>query len=271
MVTCEETSEKIVPENINNEIHNKVQGATNCDIGDKVVKTTNDQDLHKEAHTRFTLYQCAICEFESTNYSILNDHLKTKHTEKVHVIHKCNDCEQEFQYEFLLQNHICFRCYKCNFLAKSSKSLAAHNQANHEILKVQIASTIQLQCELCDYKSKYNIQLKKHMQNTHTIQDTYCKEFPCEECNLSFGTNKYLEDHIKANHSSAVACRLCGIPIAETEYQEHLIEFHESTVIMHTIAKQVDELHEKIETIETFKSELLNSIKSLKDVQNEIK
>ena len=58
---------------------------------------------------------------------------------------------------------------------------------------------------------------------------------------MSFGTNEYLEEHNRLKHKSAVACRMCGIPVDEVDYQEHMIEFHETTVILHTIGKQVTE------------------------------
>ena len=96
-------------------------------------------------------------------------------------------------------------------------------------------------------------------------------EFPCNECNLNFGTNDYLEEHIQTQHSSAVACNYCGIPVDKNEYQDHMLEFHESTVIMYTIGKQVDELHEKMVDIETFKTNIIHTMNNLMNVQNEIK
>ena len=226
---------------------------------------------HDSVHRQTTLFQCAICEFESTSSSILNNHIQSKHTSKEKEIHTCDKCEQSFPYQFLVGNHICYRCNKCNFIGSSSKGLATHVQAIHSNATVQIETNVRFQCELCDYTYKYNIQMKKHMLTTHKDTQTHVEDFPCNDCNLSFGNSKYLEEHNKFHHKTAVACSYCGIPLDEKDYQEHMIEFHETSVVLYTIGKQVDELHEKIETVEAFKNDLVNCMKNMMSVQNEIK
>ena len=222
-------------------------------------------------HRQCTLFQCAICEFEATSLPLLNAHMQAKHTDKERDTHLCNKCEKSFPYRFLLENHICFKCNKCSFIGNSSIAIASHVQANHEKVSVQIETNIRFQCELCDYTYKYNIQIKKHRQAAHNSTDTN-EEFPCEECNLSFGNSKYLEEHMQSyHHNTAVPCSYCGIPLDKKDYREHMLEFHEDTVILYTIGKQVDELHEKLETIEAFKSDLIHNMKNLMNAQNEIK
>ena len=162
LVTCEEAPEIKVVENRNNEQQSKSQEVFKCDFCMYTTTDLDNQNLHKQTHTNCRLYYCSICEFESTNASILKNHIKDKHTEKVNSVHKCIECEKEFQYDFLLQNHICFRCYKCNFIANSSESLAVHTQGNHQIVKVQIESNFRFQCQFCDYKYKYNKNPNKH-------------------------------------------------------------------------------------------------------------
>ena len=226
---------------------------------------------HDSVHRQTTLFQCAICEFESTSSSILNNHIQSKHTSKEKEIHTCDKCEQSFPYQFLLGNHICYRCNKCNFIGSSSKGLATHVQATHSKATVQIETNVRFQCELCDYTYKYNIQIKKHMLATHKDTQTHVEDFPCNDCNLSFGNSKYLEEHNKFHHKTAIACSYCGIPLDEKDYQEHMIEFHETSVVLYTIGKQVDELHEKMETAEALKNEVFKCMQNIMNVQNEIK
>ena len=50
-----------------------------------------------------------------------------------------------------------------------------------------------------------------------------------------------------------------------------MIKFHEASVILCTIGKQVDEIHEEMETLGPSKQEILKLLKGLLDSQNEIK
>ena len=133
LVTCDEAPEKeVVLNNIDNDIVKssfleqvpKISERNKCADCSKTFDNEFTLQVHNDKeHKVNTLYQCIICEFESTSSKILSDHIQTKHTEKEHNIHKCNKCEKEFQYYFLLENHICFKCDSCNFIGNTSSSL----------------------------------------------------------------------------------------------------------------------------------------------------
>ena len=76
----------------------------------------------------------------------------------------CGRCNKSFPYRFLLEHHTCvFVCEICSFSTELEKSLSAHIQLNHKQTKVLLPKVANIECEICDYRCHYNIQLKKHM------------------------------------------------------------------------------------------------------------
>ena len=222
-------------------------------------------------HTGNMIYQCQICEFEATKQSILEDHIEHKHTQKEQTPYTCSKCEKTFAYYFLLINHRCFKCNKCNSIASSSSSLATHVQSIHKSISVNITRNVLIQCEQCESKFKYNIQLKKHMASAHNKTNEH-KIFPCNYCDIEFGTQQYANEHAKTHHTARIECGYCGVSCeSQSGLQDHMIKYHEASVILCTIGRQVDEIHEEMETSQTSKQEILKMLKSLVDSQNEIK
>ena len=83
-------------------------------------------------------------------------------------------------------------------------------------------------CNICEYRYRYNIQLKKHMKKKH--EDT--QTFKCERCNFNTNNADCLKDHIKNIHptNNPFPCEVCGLVLASFELlQEHTKAQHVTT------------------------------------------
>ena len=109
-----------------------------------------------------------------------------------------------FEYRFLLENHTCFRCHKCKFIASSEQSLKKHNQMLHSIVKVDIPREVLLECDFCDYTCKFNIQMKKHVGKHHASSEQKNLKYNCDVCDFSSDFYLYLCEHKVVNHDNVV-------------------------------------------------------------------
>ena len=134
--------------------------------------TAVDKDVmrvHMKKHTGSIPYQCHLCEFEALMESKLEDHMESKHSRSPPTQYNhCGRCNKSFPYRFLLEHHTCvFVCEICSFSTELEKRLSAHIQLNHKQTKVLLPKVANIECEICDYRCHYNIQLKKHMSTMH--------------------------------------------------------------------------------------------------------
>ena len=102
---------------------------------------------------------------------------------------KCPECESIFSTDLRFQSHKetmhvdtdKFKCNKCHFSSTNLLAISEHSQTVHMEIQVNIGGKEQtvIECDLCDYKCKYNIQLRKHLRAMHVMDQKYnCKE--CE-------------------------------------------------------------------------------------------
>ena len=78
-----------------------------------------------------------------------------------------------------------------------------------------------------------------------------------------------LED---AHDIPSLHCQHCGITAKnENDLQEHNIQFHTNTVILHTLAKQVDDVYDGLTQTEPFQKSTLDLLNKIISSQNEVK
>ena len=84
--------------------------------------------------------------------------------------------------------------------------------------------------------------------------------FNCNCCDMVFGTYDELSKHYKTSHTTeAVFCQYCGTQTkGRDDLTNHMIEYHESTVVMYTMAKQIDEMVEGFGQFESLKNQMMN-------------
>ena len=114
--------------------------------------------------------------------------------------------------------------------------------------------------------------LGSHIQSKH-INPSYTEPFPCEGCGLVLATFNLLQEHVNTHHSPAQHnCKYCDFQGENEElFESHLVESHAEVVIIHSLAKQIEDLSDRFTQVEHHKLELSNVLKSLFDNQNIIR
>ena len=70
----------------------------------------------------------------------------------------------------------------------------------------------------------------------------------------------------------SVTCQHCDVEVKDSEeLKQHIIDRHEEVFILHTIAKQLEQLSDGLEEVQPFKNELVSVLKAILHTQNEMK
>ena len=159
---------------------------------------------------------------------------------------KCNKCELQLENEESLKKHKdnehiilrVYNCLPCNYKTTEAHEYKIHVDTKHRSVKVDLAETKdsdqdknrdirQIQCNRCDYKCNFNIQLRKHIKKKH---ENVSRAFHCKVCSFTCGNSKYLEEHTKNLHSpSNVPCESCDFQASDEKLlTEHNKSFHHS-------------------------------------------
>ena len=193
---------------------------------------------------------CPFCKLKAKNLDELKTHFEHIHTKK-------NEQDD-------IQIRESLNCPKCSFKGPKSE-LEKHVKSKHEKHHV---------CEECGIIFVDKDDLRVHIQDEH--KKAPCPEpFPCEKCGLVLANFNHLQDHVNNHHPSGeVNCQYCDFCGGSEEIlQSHMLESHTDVVILHTMAKQVEDfkdLADGFTKFEHFKSELSNALKSLFDNQNKL-
>ena len=187
-----------------------------CGSCAKSFATQDECVTHMASHIETLTHQCDQCVKFFHTKSGLESHKETVHDQQRHMkaqpeplTYNCDKCEgvflsnldlewhDETNHEQIKGHHI--RCSKCEFETLDPNTMSVHIQANHMLMKVNIATVDQtiISCNQCEYKCKYNIQLKNHTKTSHEVKHKY----ECKEC--SYSTN-YIADvweHMFRKHS----------------------------------------------------------------------
>ena len=162
----------------------------NCKECEFVTYWENSLKTHVEGKHRgnprkskFGKFLCSFCTFETNTSYKLNKHVNGKHSG---VVHYCEQCNYNTTWRHCLYNHKRtvhaenkddFRCDKCEFSAKLTKSLNMHNffvhgPASNEIFQKLEDSTYK--CKFCAQTYNKISHLKQHLYNNH--MDEYSHE-----------------------------------------------------------------------------------------------
>ena len=116
---------------------------------------------------------CRKCSFEFVNISYLDIHMENEHGKNNKI--KCAWCTFKADTAEALKEHEIVHseitCTKCDRVFKDINEVNQHDQIHHQQPEVRIqnsyAETLEILCQQCDNKFKYNIQLKKHIAKKH--------------------------------------------------------------------------------------------------------
>lgn len=217
-----------------------------------------DDDImkkHMTKHTGRILFQCGKCEFEATKQAFLEEHIDLRHTTKpspVVIKRKCEKCEGEFDAGFIFEAHKCiitskYHCEQCTFTAVTLAELLEHMVAKH------------------------TGELKKHLEQINQEAPSDSSKIKCDQCHFMAVDTSTMGAHTRTEHSK-VSCHICDHrAVNEEKLKDHMYNIHPEVVMIHTMAKQMNIMSDKIEEFEKFGLELTNVLKRVLDNQNNMK
>ena len=107
---------------------------------------------------------CDQCDYQATDKSNLNRHIKSMHG--VGVKYDCDQCDYHANRQDTLTIHIeskhkgvKFACNQCDYQAAQRAELNRHIQSQHEGVKYA--------CDLCKYEASWKSQLTRHKVANH--------------------------------------------------------------------------------------------------------
>lgn len=106
-------------------------------------------------------------------------------------------------------------------------------EPNIDPAHMNTGSSEQFSCNLCNANYKRAGNLKLHIENKHKdksapgLQNTIPKTHRCPQCEIPFSEPKYLNRHIKAQHSP-VTCNICEKTFRGKEEHDAHMEEHMS-------------------------------------------
>ena len=191
-------------------------------------KTMPELEKHFEAnHSNVNILKCKLCNEGFQNYHKLARHKEVVHKifPKMNRASKCNDClmpfntfpTQELHDENCqtLQQKI---CDSCGQQFEDLAELKQHRNQTHITM---------FECEFCKKPFSYEKTLNQHMKKFHSTEYENAKNMKeaelakpdqelntessnCNQCGISFETNRLLINHISEEHSgNCLKCAGC--------------------------------------------------------------
>lgn len=172
------------------------------------------------------LFECRNnCDATFNSFKLLNRHIQTEHREVIeNKVCKCKYCDERIRKKLLsrhVQNeHSLCKVDGCNerlpIFALKAHMLREHGNDYVHNLKETMKKkkkNAPRKCPVtdCDREFKKNLDLKKHMKNNHTTEESRC---PCkyEGCNQTFAPWA-MKEHISKEHEKQFEkeCKICKV------------------------------------------------------------
>ena len=184
--------------------------------------------------------------------------------------------------QHLIDKHLQFRCHLCNLTTKDRILLKDPITTVHQEQQTSISNTKgthlsqgnNYQCEKCGISLISVEELIKHIVESHkTDYDLDClkPKYSCESCTYESQRLSELKTHVDKHHRKR-NCDYCNeLFLNESTLKDHVYEKHPEIIMFHTIAGQVNDMADKCETFDNFKSHCLTSLNTIIENQNILK
>ena len=165
----------------------------------KCFKTMTSSDGYKfhmlSIHGNLMKLMCDICGFSTKSKFTMERHKLREHSTEGKQIN-CPECPQMFYTNHDLNTHMKRKHVDKNYL-----------------------------CTQCDFATKTNSNLKKHMEGVHGSQE---RNFSCHICGNDYKTDKHLKDHLESHSiDKKYKCDHCGKAFAQKKYLQKHVAIHE--------------------------------------------
>ena len=147
-----------------------------CDQCDRICNSKSNFTRHQKTHSENRKkYVCKVCAHESTNTTDVKRHVRLMHTKLDEPV-SCSRCEEEFDTKY---------------------DFTVHWNEDHKN-KAHIYN-----CEYCDYSSKWNENVQRHIESEHD-------EYGNKECECCLKNAYTLRDYEDPNEKKTIKiCRKC--------------------------------------------------------------
>jgi hypothetical protein len=146
---------------------------------------------------------CEKCSFTCNVRVELQFHLETQHeVEEIRQNFTCSDCTfigfNQEQLELHTVSSHTFPCMICKDVFKSRDRLNQHSITHEPSVRIEIMPNVvkPISCERCEYRCKFNIQLKKHVATKHAAD----YKFECNFCEFKSNVLMKMYEHKFVNH-----------------------------------------------------------------------
>ena len=247
MLSCEECGKSFASTiGLKNHLrkHRKTEKSHQCAKCDKSFGAFSSLRRHtRTAHEQF--FKCAMCYKFFKGKKTLKEHMMSKH-EYAPKIHKCHNCDQNFDSEDSLaehKNNCKIKCDLCDKELKGKNSYKKHMIRVHGevgtcaciVCGQQFPSVSSLkrhesthtegqpyQCAICGKTYKTDLILKFHMDE-HTGQT-----FQCTICNKTYKTRQNLKSHMYTHKAKTKTfqCDICGKSLTRSKTLKIHLQIH---------------------------------------------
>ncbi|XP_070542455.1 putative zinc finger protein 66 [Ptychodera flava] len=204
--------------------------------------------LHRPKNKKF---ECPLCKKRMTWKSLIYHQTKKVCSKgpKIKATHACHICQKVFHDATALRYHGYshdktgqFVCKVCGKRFRHPKSLKQHSVAhnddaeilqcdlcdyrtkyksflsNHRRYKHKAGVFTWYGCELCDFKTTYKASLQKHLEITHVADKNYI----CEKCGRAYKSQNSLTTHMANHDNKEFKCTQCPyVGLTKARLKDH--------------------------------------------------
>ncbi|ODM97708.1 putative zinc finger protein, partial [Orchesella cincta] len=200
------------------------------------------------AHHGLSLNECSTCALKLESKQLLEIHCQLEHAQELITSNRiveslypnnpsekqilCSHCKETFSSKFKMDYHIakCHKetllwCTKCSYKAKKFCNLQTHLYKH--------TKETPFVCEICSRQFPRRGALQYHMRQDH-FNELGVEPIKCKDCSLLFGTEVFLNKHIKAVHEKKKEqfCEYCGKEFLLTiDLKRH--------ILLHTVPREL--------------------------------
>ena len=260
-------TENLLIEDDDNEVTAQVYEITNnqevrCVLCTETFPTVEELNVHiVSQHTQVNIFKCDKCSETFPREEDLNVHEAANHQQKSLI--NCEVCAEVFtsreNFDIHKTKHIqqsTLNCSECSEAFNSSDNLQLHRLTRHT----------QIECELCEFKSKEVQTMEMHKQDYHVLVH-------CNHCDSFLDSRILLKKHIEETHRTDKTSQEFGELLEENaKLKEELRAVKDNFERLSDIhRKQQEEFNEQKLIIEVDLAKTREEYKRMKTENEELK